>query len=215
MEVARTRAEMDTKEQRLSSHPGDLGMTADPFTNNFGHFWEFLATREHMCLRRALVSSLQAILTRDSVQAQLGHVLDMLRLCRSDTLGVRNLAPALMLRLDKDQEAYNFVKFWSLCGRDGDYDWYNASLPFLNLQNESAFEDPDYILPGLSSLSHNVAFMFLKIKLMLDLVAIQRFNLVAVKLPPELLNIVKTHIAQSPIIANDTKILSCTHKDLG
>jgi hypothetical protein len=47
---------------------------------------------------------------------------DMQRLRRSDNLGLRDMMPAIMLRLDLDQECYDFVKWWVTCDPDGNYD---------------------------------------------------------------------------------------------
>lgn len=55
----------------------------------------------------ALVYEMQRVANVESVQAQLDHVLDMLRLCRSDNLGMQFWAPVLMLRLGMDQECYH------------------------------------------------------------------------------------------------------------
>ncbi|KAI5357195.1 hypothetical protein Slin14017_G125160 [Septoria linicola] len=55
-------------------------------------------------------------------------------------MGVRQLAPALMLQLGKDQEAYDFMKWYGTSGSDDHYDWSNMDLPFLDLQGEDAFE---------------------------------------------------------------------------
>ncbi len=42
--------------------------------------------------------------TLSSVTEALKHMRDMLRLCRGDNMGLRGLIPAVMLRLDRDQE---------------------------------------------------------------------------------------------------------------
>ncbi len=95
---------MSQEEQKLRDHPGDWMMAANAFESSVGHFWGITLTREYMRARYALVEALGKVNTRDAVQAQLDHLLDMLRLCRGDNMGVRYLVPHLMLRLNQDQE---------------------------------------------------------------------------------------------------------------
>ena len=48
-----------------------------------------------MRARMDLVTALLKINTRDAVSASLEHLLDMLRLCRGDNLGVRDIVPGV------------------------------------------------------------------------------------------------------------------------
>lgn len=64
-----------------------------------------------MSHRLALASRLRELGTLDSVREALEHMQDMLRLCRSDNMGLRDIVPTMMLRLDLDQECYDFVKW--------------------------------------------------------------------------------------------------------
>ena len=45
------------------------------------------------------------------------------RLCRSDSMGVKDLSPHLPLRLGNHQEFYGFVKCYATTGQGRDYDW--------------------------------------------------------------------------------------------
>ncbi|KAJ4002675.1 hypothetical protein NW766_012801 [Fusarium irregulare] len=57
------------------------------------------------------MSAILNVRTGEAVEAALGHALEMLRLCRGDNQGVRSYVPALYLRLGRDQEAYDFIKW--------------------------------------------------------------------------------------------------------
>lgn len=50
-------------------------------------------------------------------------------------MGLRIYVIHIMLRLNLNQETYDFIKWWETCDRDGKYDWGDMSLPYLNLQN--------------------------------------------------------------------------------
>ncbi|KAJ4247410.1 hypothetical protein NW762_013085, partial [Fusarium torreyae] len=103
----------------------------------------------------------------------LDNTLDLLRLCRGDNLDVRSQVPALCLRLSRDQNAYDFIK-WYAVKADSHYGWRDVSLPYLNLHGEDAFEavieKPHYI-----NLSFFVALTLIKICLMKDLESLQKF----------------------------------------
>lgn len=124
------------------------------------------------------------------MEAQLDHAMDMLQLSRSDNLGVRHVVPALMLRLNRDQECCDFVEWWSTTGNNGDYDWGNMKSPYLDIKNDDVFEPVEYLCNGwnlLCDLSHVVAVTLLKIKLLLDLTALQNSAAVGEKGPREIL----------------------------
>lgn len=76
-----------------------------------------------MRLRFGLVEALLAIKTIEAVQEAHSHIMDMLRLCRSDNMGVRDLVPALCMRLNRDQDCYDFIKWYGTTGQDMNYDW--------------------------------------------------------------------------------------------
>lgn len=99
--------------------------------------------------------------------------MDMLRLCRSDNMGVRDIIPGLMLRLGKDQECYDFAKWWSIIDEKSDYDWGDANLPYLDIRNADAFEHVGYLCRRYIDVSQVVAVVLLKIRLLLDLNTLQ------------------------------------------
>lgn len=85
---------------------------ARPFESSVGHFWGIPDTRDYMRARYAHVEALLEVQTRTAVARALEHTLDLFRLNRSDNLGVRNLVPSLSIRLGRDQECYDFLKWW-------------------------------------------------------------------------------------------------------
>src|SRR5204863_8640658 len=128
----------------------------------------------YMRRRYALVGALLKVKTPEAVAAALQHLMDMLRLCRSDNMGVRDLVPALFLRLGKDQECYDFVKWYATTGQDSDYDWGDMSLPFLNVKDADVFEPVDVFTGRYIHLSHSVSVALIKVRLLLDVRGLQR-----------------------------------------
>ena len=109
---------------------------------------------------------------QETVEEALGHLLDVLRLSSVDDMGVRDTAPGLYIRLNKDQVAYDFMKWYALNNQEH---WRDDTLPYLNIKNADVFEDPlDIWVVGLShSSAHVAAVLLIKVRLLLDLQAAQ------------------------------------------
>lgn len=89
------------------------------------------------------------------IDATLDHLLDMLRLCRSDNMGVRDLVPAMFLRLGKEQRCYDFCVWYATTGTESNCDLGNMDLPFLNVKNAEVFEpDSGKLVRKYRHLSH-------------------------------------------------------------
>ncbi|KAJ5730181.1 uncharacterized protein N7483_004689 [Penicillium malachiteum] len=134
----------------------------------------------------------------EATETQLEHLMDMLRLCHSDNMGLRSLVPALMLRLNKDQRCYDFIKWWAT-DRPG-YDWGDTDLPYLDINGANPFESVNQHVGAFVVLSPTVSLTLLKIKLLLDLMKIgHSTSTVGPKVPREILNLIQTSIPQGPL----------------
>jgi hypothetical protein len=117
--------------------------------------------------RYRLIEAILEIKTLDAVELALDHFMDILRLSRSDNMGVRSHVPALLLRLGKDRECYDFVKWWATTGEESDYDWGDTSLPYLDIKDADIFEPVDLFCRNFFDLSHTVSVTLLKLRLFL------------------------------------------------
>lgn len=83
---------------------------------------------------------------------------------------MRFYVPALYLRLGRDQEAYDFIKWWMITPSAGDYSIMDLSLPCLDLHGQDALESSDQwdALDGHPGLSFLVALALIKVRLLLD-----------------------------------------------
>jgi hypothetical protein len=166
--IGKRRLEVERKEEALHATPNDgLFYNGDPFVTGVGYFWGLTHTRDYMSTRYGLIEAILEVKTLDAVESALDHCMDILRLCRSDNMGVRHLVPALLLRLRRDQECYDFVKWWATTGEQGDYDWGDMSLPYLDLKNADIFEPVDIFCRNYLELSHIVSVTLLKLRLFL------------------------------------------------
>ncbi|KAG5779502.1 hypothetical protein H9Q73_006845 [Fusarium xylarioides] len=121
--IKQTKDKLTGEEAKLRANPGD-DTDGNPFDNS------------PTTTTSLLVSNVR---TGEAVEIALKESLEILRLCRGDNLGVRSQIPGLYLRLGRDQEAYDFIKWYAVKG-DSKYDWRDMSLPFLDLEGEDAFE---------------------------------------------------------------------------
>ncbi len=170
--IKKTREMLEREEAALRAHPGDVLMPADVFSTRVGSFWGIWGTRDYMRARSAAASALLKVDTVLAVKKALEHFTDMMRLCRSDNLGVRDFVPNLMLRLGREQECYDFLKWWTIPNEH--YDWGDTSLPYLNIRNADPFESIAGFVADSDAqveLSHLVTLTLLKVRLRRDLQA--------------------------------------------
>lgn len=140
---------------------------------------------------------------RIAVQTALDHLMDMMRLNRSDNLGLRDMAPSLMLRLGRDQDAYDFVKWWATCDPDGHYDWGNMALPYLDTKAADVLEEPTWWTGDFLDLSHASAVILIKLRILLKLLDLQNTTRAfqASTIPWEIVNLVRGELLSHSAVA--------------
>ncbi|KAI7918142.1 hypothetical protein M0657_006644 [Pyricularia oryzae] len=115
-------------------------MLPDVFDTQVGRFWGIVETRDYMMTRFVAAKAILRVNNVDAVEKALSHLKDMLRLCRSDNLGMRDIVPFLHLRLGQEQECYDFLKSWLVDGSDG-------RKPNTDIRDADAFEYVDGFIP--------------------------------------------------------------------
>ena len=198
--IRRDRAKVAKEEDLVCNADDDMWTPANAFETAVGRFWGFHNTRPYMRARFALADDLRLAGTLDGAREALDHLRDMLRLCRTDNMGLRDFVPALLLRLDLDQECYDFVKWWQTFDPDGTYDYGDMSLPYLDLHGADVLETPGFFDDCLS-LSHIVSVLLLKMKLLVDIrnIKVARKIPAASRLPTELQLMFEPDLVRSPL----------------
>ncbi|KAH7073745.1 hypothetical protein BKA63DRAFT_491720 [Paraphoma chrysanthemicola] len=200
--IKKAQAGFEQEEKALRREEGDI-----IFEEGRGHFWGLLETRDYMRARYTLVEALLKVNTVQAVTVALEHLLEMLQLCRSDNMGVRDVVPGLYLRLERDQDAYGFCKWWAEVGEDANYDFGDTDLPYLDTKDADAFEDVKLFTGRYSSLSFVVNITLIKIRLLADLQSLQRAKeLAGPHVPREILDHIQQHTVGS-IVANSPNII--------
>lgn len=57
-------------------------------------------------------------------------------------MDVRDVIPALNIRLGRDQAAYDFMEWYTTTGQDSRYNWGDIDLPFLDVKAGDVLESP-------------------------------------------------------------------------
>ncbi|KAJ5713543.1 uncharacterized protein N7483_010724 [Penicillium malachiteum] len=162
--VRRARKSLEDAKEALINHLDFKD--DDPFVNHVGRFWKLDGTRPYMMGLSKLTQVIGEIEHVDAVQAELDIYMEMLRLCPGDNMGVRGSVPGTMLRLNKDQECYDFIKWFET---NDDYDG-----KFLNLKNADIFEPVDFVRKQpVGDLSRPLCLILLKIKLLIDMLKLR------------------------------------------
>jgi hypothetical protein len=204
--IKKAQALYEKEEAALRAHPGNWMMSANPFESCVGHFWGVTETRDYMRARYGVVDAIMKINTFAAVEAALNHILDMLRLSRGDNMGVRDIAPHLYLRLGRDQECYDFCKWWETVASKGDYSWDDDG-PYLDLRGEDVFESVDAYTGKFPNISSVLAITLLKIRLLIGLQTLQRGKQEAgAHVPQEILDNILQH-SVSGVLKDNRSIL--------
>ncbi|KAK4183654.1 hypothetical protein QBC35DRAFT_393435 [Podospora australis] len=107
---------------------------------------------------------------RQGIEDALENYLGMVHLNRGDNQSARDSVPPLYIRLGKDQDAYDFCKWWGLkegSGQDKHYNWADTTLPFLNIQGADAAEPcDDFFGYAVLRLTHLLSAYLIKFRLL-------------------------------------------------
>ena len=148
-----TATEAFAEELRNETYDGEpLNYFESEFT--VGRFWGLVDTREYCWTRSQLAHQIcemgRAVHKEGSgpkpiIECGLAHYLDLLRLVHSDNQGLRNKVPFILLYLNREEDAYNFIKWWETIDPDGHYDWGEPPKAkegdWLYLTSQDVFED--------------------------------------------------------------------------
>lgn len=168
----------------------------------------------YMTVRHSLVDKLLNINTFDAVKAAFDHLMDMVRLCRSEN-AFQFIVPALFIRLGMVQECYDFLKWHVTTGGSEDYDWKDMSLPFLDIQNADVFESvADFTGPSANN-GYILPLMLIKMRLLLDVKSLQNSDILDdLMLPPHIVNQIRKEVAGKILSKRKDIMMSIEHDQL-
>ncbi|RGP67739.1 hypothetical protein FSPOR_5929 [Fusarium sporotrichioides] len=141
--IKEQKQKIEAEEAEIHVEPGEETGGEDPFETGVGQFWYLRSTRPYMSARFDLMSAIPNVRT-----------------------GEASRQSALHLRLSNNQEAHDFIKWYTVVP-DEQYEWYDASKPFLDLHDQDAFE-PVFEETHYYDVTFTVALTLIKIRLLYD-----------------------------------------------
>ncbi len=101
----------------------------------------------------------------------MAHYLELLRLNHSDNQGIRHKVPFLLLSLNRDEDAYNFIKWWETIDPEGNYDWGEPPASqegeWMYLKSQDTQEDLLKIAKDVDCLPFLAALVLIKARIIL------------------------------------------------
>lgn len=119
----------------LRSYRGSFGLGEphDAFEEDVGHFYDIMETRDYCRTRVKLSNTLHFIAhwyeVAPLIEITLAHRLELLRLSESDNLGIRSFVAYNLLALNRDDDCYDFIKYWAIKDGSSDSDLHRNSTP--------------------------------------------------------------------------------------
>ncbi|RDW84110.1 zinc finger MYND domain-containing protein [Aspergillus mulundensis] len=184
----------------------------DPFAVLARAFHTVPETKPYLCARRDLAHAARDLGSRAGRDEQCTHYLEILRHDAPDAFGVRFHLPYLLLSLGRDQEFYDYARWWYLAYAYAATGGPNVEMPWMEKDGD-VFEEMHINSPAVElweDVDMLVSFMGLKMKLFLDLKALQGVTDAAVdRVPRGMVEAMRPHIPKSAIILGDKKMLHC------
>ncbi|KAJ5689889.1 hypothetical protein N7462_004281 [Penicillium macrosclerotiorum] len=183
-----------------------------PFETKVSLFWDEPSLIFYIFFMVQMVSALSLVKSVDSVKTQAVLLLEIVRLGRSDFMAHRNQIPALLLRINKDQRCYDFIKWWGNALPKSSYhmglqDLSIRNLPYLDIRDADALEPIEQFC-GRTDVGLTIPLMLLKIKLLHDFERLDlSFAILAPKVPPEILCMIQRYIPESLVVADNRSVV--------
>ncbi|KAJ3033102.1 hypothetical protein HDV00_006729 [Rhizophlyctis rosea] len=141
-----------------------------------GRFGKFPgAPRDYLVARYNCMAGIaNSIANLDATEMACAHALDMLHFDHRDICCVRHYLVFFMLRLNKDQQAYDLIKWYATKSETYDWDNWNDET-YLDITGADVFEDVEW-LARTKDLNFLVAVLLIKLRILLDLGTIESLN---------------------------------------
>lgn len=152
----------------------------------------------------------------EAVNEALDNLLDMFRRPRRQHMEVEDIVPHLYLRLNRDQEAYDFLKWYAATVVESNCNRENINITYLDVKDADVLEEPlDVWSNGkFLTLNHVVAVTLIKVRILLDLQAAQNsFRVLKGIMPPEIIEMIRGQLTGS-VLQSRPKILRKTTEEI-
>ena len=167
------------------------------------HFWEWRDIRSYVQAKRRLIDTLCNMPTENALQTALQHGLDILRLNPGDNMDVKLVIPDIMIRLDMDLEAHDFIHRFRTVSATCQYAWAHLDLALPELHLEQSVDDSveTDVLDECVPLAFKTTLLLLKLRLLLWLQDLQNATILLPILPPEIVRLIQDHLATPAVMS--------------
>ncbi|KAH7256172.1 hypothetical protein BKA59DRAFT_521450 [Fusarium tricinctum] len=210
--VKNTRRILDMEHDILRCELADASTSESIFGDDLGYLWcDYMNARYDM-----VYSLLQEFGTNvEAVNEALDNLVDMLRLPRRQYMVVQNIVPHLYLRLNRDQEAYDFLKWYATTVTESEYNWEDI-FPDLDVKDADVLEKPldVWLNRKFFTLDHVVAVTLIKVRTLLNLQDAQNsFRVLKGTMPPEIIEMIRGQLIGS-VLQSRPEILRRTTEEI-
>ncbi|KAK4103877.1 hypothetical protein N658DRAFT_419568 [Parathielavia hyrcaniae] len=159
-----------TEMERLES---ELRADAPTYLEGYARrLWVFMPARDYLMAMAKYGELLIRSWRRQGIEDALDVYLKILQLNEGDNHGVRDVIPALYIRLGRDQEAYDFLKYWGFQFNNN----LNKEMPYLGIKGADAVEGAELWTGKYLYLAHAVSVLLIKIRLLIGIQSVQRMK---------------------------------------
>ncbi len=154
----------------------------------------------------ALIKEYLKIHTYEAVEKAMIHCISTLRTYRIDHLDLKYMAPVLLLRLGRDQESYDFVKWYAVTGNDDHYEWEDANQPYLDVTNADYLEAVECFIGNPWHICHAIVVFLIKLRLLKNIQNLHNSMFLYDRLPIEIADGLR-NLLVSPMVARNKRIM--------
>lgn len=203
-DVDKSRQKIYELERKVLAYP-DLG--------HFISIDKIILQEARYTIDDALVKDLLKINTFNAVEAAFKHSMNVLRQFRINHMDLKYMASALLLRLGKYQECYDFVKWYATAGQETDYEWDDTNQPYLDVTNANMLESIDVFIGENAYLWHIVVAVLIKIRLLQDIKSLNNSIFLYERLPVIIVEQIRQELV-NPTLAKTKEIISIQNQDV-
>ncbi|KAJ0420324.1 hypothetical protein BJY00DRAFT_284640 [Aspergillus carlsbadensis] len=158
-----------------------------------------------------LAAKLMEVSTRQGYEESLKYFKKVLRTLRFgphyDPFNMHEAIAGVLFQLGRDQDCYEFMRAWAMAHMHGS-DFAQMTLALTNIESADIFEAIDVAWNRTNNIMPLVFLTLLKLKLLLDLKALEiTTEVIGPKVPREILDSIRPHVPASSAITEAPELL--------
>lgn len=214
--VKNTRRILDMEHEIFRCELADASTSESIFGDDVGYLWTDYMNARYDMMHSLLEEFGAPSGNIEAVNEALDNLLDMLRHPRRQYMVVEDIVPHLYLRLNRDQEAYDFLKWYATTVAESNCNWEDIDITYLDVKDADVLEEPLDVWSNRKflTLNHVVAVTLIKVRILLDLQAAHNsFRVLKGIMPPEIIEMIRGQLIGS-VLQSRPEILRKTTEEI-